>query len=476
MKIAARIAEGLLLLVCLGAVVGQAQISNFQHVVIIYQENRSPDNLFQGLCGTNHSLCPSPYDLQNFGTDNKGRTIQLTQVPLGSPNDPDHTHHGFVQMCDLDTGTNQCKMDGLSSANCGLGKCSFEYVKPSDVAPYITMAQQYGWANFMFQTNQGPSTPAHQFIFAGTSAPSASADNSATFLAENPSGLGCLAPLNAVFKLISPQTAPKEFSLINNPMGTGCFNHDTMATLLDNHNPQLSWKYYTPGSNSIWTAPNLYQNICNPNGNFSKCTGPEWKFNVDLKPADVLTDIGACKLRNVIWVIPTGQNSDHPGPNGNSGGPSWVSSIVNKIGQSPCTDTVNGKTLTYWQDTAIFITWDDWGGWYDHEPPTLLSVPQQGQGDYQYGFRVPLVVVSAYTPQGYIDNLRYDFGSILRFVEHNFSIPEGALNFADQRAANDLTSFFNLNMSPRTFKLISAPLGEEFFLNDKRPMEPPDTD
>jgi phospholipase C len=476
MKIAARIAEGLLLLVCLGTVVGQAQISNFQHVVIIYQENRSPDNLFQGLCGTNRSLCPSPYDLQNFGTDNKNHTIQLTQVPLGSPNDPNHTHHGFVQMCDLDTTTNQCKMNGLSSRNCSTGKCSFEYVNPSDVAPYVTMAQQYGWANFMFQTNQGPSTPAHQIIFAGTSAPSASADNAATFVAENPSGLGCLAPLNAVFKLISPQSAPKEFNLINNPMGAVCFNHDSMATLLDNHNPQLSWKYYTPRSNSIWTAPNWIQDICHPTRNFAKCTGPEWKQNVDLNPADVLTDIGACNLRNVIWVIPTGQNSDHPGPNGNTGGPSWVSTIVNKIGQSPCTDTVNGKRLTYWQDTAIIITWDDWGGWYDHEPPTLLSVPQQGQGDYQYGFRVPLVVVSAYTPQGYIDNLRYDFGSILRFVEHNFGIPEGALNFADQRATNDLTSFFNLNMSPRTFNVIRAPLGEEFFLNDKRPMEPPDTD
>jgi phospholipase C len=75
-----------------------------------------------------------------------------------------------------------------------------------------------------------------------------------------------------------------------------------------------------------------------------------------------------------------------------------------------------------------------------------------------------------------IDNLRYDFGSILRFVEQNFGIPEGALNFADQRATNDLTSFFNLNTSPRTFNVIPAPRGEEFFLNDKRPMEPPDTD
>jgi phospholipase C len=475
MKTTIRIAGGLLLLVCLSTI-GQAQISNFQHVVIVYQENRTPDNLFQGLCGTNRSLCPSPYDLQNFGTDNKNHTIQLTQVPLGSPNDPGHGHQAFVQMCDLDPATNQCKMDGLSSTNCSAGKCSFEYVNPADVAPYVTIAQQYGWANFMFQTNQGPSTPAHQFIFAGTSAPSASDDSAATFVAENPSGLGCLAPLNSVFKLISPQTAPKEFNLINNPRGTSCFSYDTMATLLDNHNPQLGWKYYTPGSNNIWTAPNLYQSICNPNGNFKKCNGPEWKKNVDLNPADVLTDIGACNLQSVIWVIPKGQNSDHPSPKGSTGGPSWVSSIVNKIGQSPCTDTVNGKTLTYWQDTAIFITWDDWGGWYDHEPPTLLSVPQEGQGDYQYGFRVPLVVVSAYTPQGYIDNLHYDFGSILRFVEQNFGIPEGALHFADQRATNDLTSFFKLNQAPRTFNRIAAPLGEEFFLNDKGPMEPPDTD
>ena len=137
---------------------------------------------------------------------------------------------------------------------------------------------------------------------------------------------------------------------------------------------------------------------------------------------------------------------------------------------------VDGKTLTYWQDTAIFITWDDWGGWYDHEPPTLLSVAREGQGDYQYGFRVPLVVISAYTPQRYVDNARHDFGSILRFVEHNFGIPEGALNFADQRATTDLTEFFNLTQLPRSFKLIPAPLGEKFFLNDKSPMEPPDTD
>jgi len=134
----------------------QAEVSNFHHIVIIYQENRTPDNLFQGLCGTNRSKCPTPYDLQNFGTDNNGHKVRLTQVPLGSPFDPDHSHRGFVKLCNLDTTTNECRMNGLSSTGCSTNKCSFEYVNPADVAPYVTMAQQYGWANLMFQTNQGP--------------------------------------------------------------------------------------------------------------------------------------------------------------------------------------------------------------------------------------------------------------------------------------------------------------------------------
>jgi len=185
----------------------------------------------------------------------------------------------------------------------------------------------------------------------------------------------------------------------------------------------------------------------------------------------VLTDISHCKLANVSWVIPTGQNFDHPNSN-TTGGPSWVASIVNAIGTSTACDNGAG----YWKDTVIFLTWDDWGGWFDHVPATLLSVPDQGQGDYQYGFRVPLVVISAYTPVGYVNNNRNDFGSILRFVEHNFFIPEGALNVADKRATNDLTLFFNLKRAPRPFTVITAPLDAKYFLHDKSPMEPPDND
>ena len=170
----------------------------------------------------------------------------------------------------------------------------------------------------------------------------------------------------------------------------------------------------------------------------------------------------------MTWVIPSGQNSDHAQSN-RGGGPTWVASIVNAIGNSKCK---NADGSSYWASTAIFITWDDWGGWYDHEPPSILPLPE---GDYQYGFRVPLIVVSAYTPARYIDNGRYDFGSMLRYLEHNFGVQEGALNFADARAANSLNSFFNLTQAPRPFVSIGAPMDASYFLNDRAaPIDPDD--
>jgi phospholipase C len=329
------------------------------------------------------------------------------------------------------------------------------------------MATTYGWANYMFQTNQGPSFPAHQFLFGGTSAPSAADDAAGIFASENMSTTtpgaadgvaGCTAPATTTVKVINPSSG--ESSAIY-----PCFEHQTMADILPS---SFTWRYYAPNAGSIWTAPNAIQHICESTGPGGTCVGETWTNNVDLTPANVLKDIAACNLRNVSWVIPTGANSDHANVN-DGGGPSWVTAIVNAIGNSSSCDGGSG----YWKNTAIFIVWDDWGGWYDHEPPTVLAQPG---GDYQYGFRVPLLVVSAYTPLGYIDNSRHDFGSILRFVEHNFGITEGALNFADARATNDLTAFFQLTMTPRKYRTINAPKKANFFLHDRRKPTDPDDD
>lgn len=150
--------------------------------------------------------------------------------------------------------------------------------------------------------------------------------------------------------------------------------------------------------------------------------------------------------------------------------------VVSAIGNSKCADDVSGRKLTYWQDTAILLVWDDWGGWYDHEGPSILGMPI---GDYQYGFRVPFIFVSAYTSPQYVDNNRNDFGSILRFIENNFSglgLTEGELGFADSRSTTNLTGFLNVTNPPRLFVTIPAPKAADFFIKDLRAPEPPDND
>ncbi len=464
-------------LVCLGAWGACAQISSFQHVVVIFQENRTPDNLFQGLCsppfGSANSCSTNPtasqYDIQTANWLDKTSPTGVTQparVKLANKYDLSHAHSAFVAQCDVDKVTSACKMDGSAGVKC-TGKCpaqpQFRYVDNTIgmVTPYLEMATQYGWANYMFQTNQGPSFPAHQYIFGGTSAPSAFDDASGIFASENMSGTsttaGCAAPAGTTVQLIDPTGENQKIY--------PCFEHSTMADLLT---ASITWRYYAPSAGSIWTAPNAISHICQSTGPGGKCAGTEWSSNVDLAPADVLKDIAGCNLRSISWVIPSGENSDHAQSN-DGGGPSWVSAIVNAIGNSTGCDDNAG----YWKNTAILITWDDWGGWYDHERPTFLAQPQ---GDYENGFRVPLIFISAYTPAGYINNSRHDFGSVLRFMEHNFNIAEGALNFADARASNDLTGFYDLTRTPRTYSNIKAPKPAGFFLHDKRRPTDPDDD
>jgi phospholipase C len=165
----------------------------------------------------------------------------------------------------------------------------------------------------------------------------------------------------------------------------------------------------------------------------------------------------------VSWVIPSGTNSDHAGSTDNTGGPSWVASIVNAIGNS-----------SYWANTAIIVTWDDWGGWYDHVPPPKVIDDGTSWGSgYVYGFRVPLIVISPYAKPAYISHINHDFGSILNLIEEAFGL--SSLGYADAYA-DDLSDCFNYSQTPLTFKTISALLDASHFLNDKRPLTPPDDD
>jgi phospholipase C len=234
-----------------------------------------------------------------------------------------------------------------------------------------------------------------------------------------------------------------------------------LPDLLYRHLPPIPWRYYAPNAGSIWTAPNAIRHLCRPS--HGNCEGANWSNGaIVLQPPQVLSDIAANRLSAVSWVIPDGRYSDHATANDGTG-PSWVAAIVNAIGGSSC-----------WSNTAILVTWDDWGGWYDHvAPPSPKGRPF---GYYEFGFRVPLLVIAPYTPAGYVSPIQHDFGSILRFTENVFGlgrIPPG--DFADARA-DDLADFFNFKAAPRPFPPIPAPLPGSFFISDKRPATPPDND
>jgi len=391
------------------------------HVIIIVQENRSTDNLFNGFPGA---------DTVTSGSDH-GTTVPLHALKLEAPGDYRHSHSEFLQSYDGGL------MDGWPD---GFRDTPFVYVPASETTPLWSLAEQFGFGDRMFQSNQGPSYPAHLYLIGGTSAP---ASGSVLLASENPGDPthtppqgGCDSPPDMRVALIDP-SGGQGYELYP------CFEHQTLLDLLDSHG--LSWTWYEPERGGFWDGPSSIKHTRDNPTDWARVVTPE---------TTIFGDIAAGKLANVTWVIPSGQNSDHPGSGSNTG-PSWVASIANAIGASG-----------YWGSTAIFVTWDDWGGVYDHVPPPIL-------GSYELGFRVPLVVVSPYARPGYVSHRQHEFGSILHFVEDVWGL--GSLGYTDARADN-LSDFFDFNQSPLPYHQISTPYSRGQLLRTTRTSMPPDDD
>jgi phospholipase C len=436
-----------------------------QHIVVIFQENRTPDNLFQ-----DPVLIQRGADIQNYGVNSHGIKTSLTPLSLATDWDNNHSHASFLTMYDGG------KMDGADRIPlvCG-GTCNppsdrpFNYVQTSDVQPYFSLAEAYTFGDRMFQTNQGPSFPAHQFIISGTSAPSPPGQaNSNLFVADNEEGTnpditGCLAPAGQYALLIDP--ANPDSNTNESQQSFPCYDHPTLTDLLDSQ--KMTWRYYATSAGILWNGPTAIEHICGPSPappNATACAGTIWQQNVVVNPKQVLTDIQNSTLASVTWVTPNAQQSDHTGtgPDGNEG-PSWVASVVNAIGNS-----------SYWLNTAIIITWDDWGGWYDHVAPPIVN-------SYEYGFRVPLIVVSPYAKAAYISHQVNDFGSILKLVEETFALPTVAPGakpaYADALSMSaDLSDCFDFSQTPLPFHTIHAKQDASYFLHDTRPPANPDDD
>jgi len=401
--------------------------NTIKHVIIIVQENRSVDNLFNGFPGA---------DTVPYGIDHTGAHVPLATIGLGQGTDLDHSHRGWLR------DYNHGKMNGFDSTTTGTffkntpeqPAPAFAITPRSETVPYWDMASQYTFADRFFQSNSGPSFPAHLYLIAGTS----------QFAAENPSDSqwNCNS---------SSATTVDVLDAIDPSIYTGtakpCGDPKTLGDELDT--AARSWRYYAPVSDTIstggiWSSYAAVRHIR---------YGPDWSRNVITPETTVLDDIAASKLPDVSWVVPNFTNSDHAGFR-SATGPDWVASIVNAVG-----------TSTYWQDTAIFVTWDDWGGWYDHvKPPQLDSMG--------LGFRVPLIAVSAYARGHYVSHTQYEFGSLLKFIEETFHLP--TLSASDARALPPL-DLFDFNAAPRFFTPIATTHSAQYFRREQsRSSRPPD--
>ncbi len=410
------------------------------HVVIVVQENRSFDNLFATFPGA---------DGATQGQTSNGQIVPLVESNLVAKCDLGHSRQGYVR--DYDHG----KMDGFNleggSGSCG-GKANslpYQYVYPNQIAPYWDIASQWVLGDHMFQTQGSGSFTSHQDLIAGATIYDPVKTKS---LVDFPSASpwGCDAPSGTTTSYIVPVGSKLQYKFDKGPFP--CMTYATLRDLLDAHG--VSWTYYSPivhqgqgGAN--WNAFDAIQAVRE---------GSEWTTNISSPETKIFKDISSGTLASVSWVIPDKINSDHPGGSSDTG-PSWVASIVNAVGES-----------AYWPSTAVIIVWDDWGGFYDHEPPPFID----NLGGL--GFRVPMMIVSPYarvggSGSGYISHTPYEFGSILKFVEDVWGL--GSLGTTDQRAASIVDSF-DFTQQPRTFTAIPSQYSKAYFLHQRPSGQPVD--
>ena len=283
---------------------------------------------------------------------------------------------------------------------------------PDQIPNYWTWAHDFVLSDDFFASVMGSSFPNRLFTIAADSAGTRDGPNARV---ERPHGeaksWGCDAPKDETVAVFD-----QEGDQMQSPP---CFDIQTEGDLLTKAG--IPWAQYSAEHTQngyIWAAYNSIEHIRN-SGQWEQVA-----FPVD----NVIADIGANKLPPVTWIMPRFEDSEHPKfKTSLCQGESWTTQVVNAVMNSP-----------EWKDTAIFISWDEWGGYYDHVPPQQVDA-------FGLGFRVPLMVISPYAIRGKIDHHWGEFSSVLRFVEENWSL--GHLTARDQ-GASDLSYDFDFSQTP----------------------------
>jgi phospholipase C len=422
-----------------------AGIHKIQHVVVIMQENRSFDQYFGTFPGADGlpvqngqfttcvpdpatGVCVKPYhdssDL-NYGGPH-GQANATADINGGQMD-------GFIAQALKGQKTVCSSPDDPSCGGNGKsgGSDVMGYHDAREIPNYWTYAQDFVLQDHMFEPNASWSLPEHLFMVSEWSAKCSNAAD----------------PQSCVNALQNPgQAAVKANGSTPNPL----YAWTDLTYLL--HRNSVSWKYYVAQG----TQPDCEDdqatcaaqpqtvgtpNIWNPLPWFTTVQQDGQIGNIQTI-GNFYTDAKSGQLPAVSWVVPNGKVSEHPTALV-SDGQTYVTTLINTLMSGPD-----------WNSTAIFLAWDDWGGFYDHvAPPT---VDQNG-----YGLRVPGMVISPYVRRGYIDHQTLSFDAYVKFIEDDFLGGQRLDPKTDGRpdprpsvrenapALGDITQAFDFSQSPR---------------------------
>ena len=380
-------------------------IHKIQHVVVIMQENRSFDQYF--------GLYPGADGLPRQG----GQFTVCVPDPAGGPcvrpyHDPsDKTGGGPHGSANASADINGGKMDGfVAQAEKGHKGC-LQAVNPNcsnsaqtdvmgykdarEIPNYWAYAQNFVLQDRLFQPNASWSFPQHLYLVSEWAA--------RCQVVNDP--MSCATNIDAPGSPMGGGAG----KINGNDQATRNFAWTSLTYLLYTH--KISWRYYVAEGqqpdcedNAATCAPQPQKvgtpDIWNPLPGFTDVRADGQLSNVQTID-HFYADAKAGTLPAVSWVVPNGTVSEHP-PGLVSAGQTYVTTLIDTIMKTPA-----------WNSTAIFLTWDDWGGFYDHVMPPMVD-------SAGYGLRVPGLVISPYARQGYIDHQTLSQDAYVKFIEDDF--------------------------------------------------------
>jgi phospholipase C len=386
-----------------------------KHIVFIIKENRTFDNYFARYPGAEGT---------DSGVTSTGETVELSEATDVLEPDLGHSYLDAVMAI------NGGKMDGFDQITNGESLNGYSSFTREGIPNYWSYADNFVLSDHTFSSMYGPTFPEHLYTVAAQAGRVAGNKDQAT----NPGGY-CGDPGETVIRFADGMTKKEKEAVMASIRRVdidgivqywehvrACFDFEVLPDQLERKG--ISWHYYADeGSwmNAMLAIEHMYNS-------------EHWM--TDITPEEQFTeDIATENLDRVTWVVPGPGVNEHPGGPSVCVGENWTVDVVNQLMRSK-----------YWKDIAIFLTWDDFGGFYDHVEPPQYDIMGLGP-------RVPMLIISPYAKQGFVDPTVYEFSSVLKFIETVYGLEP--MTARDARASNMLNAFdFDQTAKPKDRKLI----------------------